>query len=245
MALAGLWMAKPGAPARPQILTAALDQETARELGQMEQALRPEHVEDWLRLADTCRAFNLLAEAARCYGEIDRLTPTKTEHLFGWAVTLSRMGETQQARGIFERALARGIPEADACRLMLARDYLREENPAAAEKILREIKDSPDATVYLARVLIRTGRAAEAIPALERWLAQNPDDLHARQMRAWAAAELGNADEARLHRLIALRCRAEMQHQDLAAARDELVRRQFGRGQLLAGTKRGMLLRTG
>jgi len=234
-AAAGGWsIKKSAAPARTAILTAALDPDTAREIAQLAKDLRLDRVEDWLRLAEVCRAFNLLADAEACYRQADRLAPTNTEALFDWAATLSRMGETKRAGPIFERAIAAGVPQAAECRLMLAQDRLREDDPVAAEKILRQIKDSPDATVMLARLLIRTRRAREAATMLDAWLQSAPDELHARQMRSWAAAELGNADEARNHRMIALRCRDWAHRTDPATAHDEQVRQTFGRAKVLA-----------
>ena len=74
---------------------------------------------------------------------------------------------------------------------------LREENVAAAEVRLRELADNPDATLLLARLLVRAGRARDARPQLDRWLQAAPDDFRARQMRAWVAEALGNEEEAR------------------------------------------------
>jgi tetratricopeptide (TPR) repeat protein len=234
VALGGWGLRNSLVPTRPAIRTEALDAETAREIARLAAALRPDRFADWLRLAEVCRAFNLLADADYCYRQADRVSPTETAHLFDWAATLSRMGETRRAAPLFERVVALGGPQADECRLMLARDRLREEDVGAAETALRQIKNSPHATVLLARLLIRTGRAAEAKAMLDGWLQGAPDELHAQQMRAWAAAELGDIADARAHRMIALRCRDWAHATDSTTAHDEEVRQQFGRSKLLA-----------
>ena len=186
------------ASAPPIVRKEALDPLTIQQIERLERALRPAEATDWARLAEVYRAFNLLGAAEYCYRQVDGLAPAESEHLFDWAITLSRLGDTRQATWICERIVAQGGPRANESRLLQARDRLREENPSAAETLLRQLKDSPDASLLLTRLLIRTGRAKEAESILESWLQGAPDELRARQMRSWAAAALGDGEEALL-----------------------------------------------
>jgi tetratricopeptide (TPR) repeat protein len=234
VAAAGLALRRPAGRGLPPIPKAALDPVTAREVTALEDALQPDRAADWRRLAGVYRAFNLLNAADYCYGRAEALAPGSAAEGFDWAVTLSRMGDTQGARPLFERTLATGGPEAAECRLLLAQDRLRENDVTGAEKLLREIPDAPEATVLLARLLVRSGRAAEAATMLDRWLAANPDDLRARQMRAWAAEELGDLATAETQRQAAVRERDFGHRRDASSQRDEQVRQEFGRAQALA-----------
>lgn len=233
--LAGLRLRTPPLPALPAVRKEALDPATIRQIEHLEHSLRPGDATDWARLADVYRAFNLLGAAEYCFRQIDRLAPQSTGHLFDWAATLSRMGDTAQAARIGARVSALGETHAGDVRLMAARDRLREENPAAAEKLLREITNSPEANQLLARLLMRTGRAKEAEAILDQSLAVTPDELRARQLRAWAAAAGGDTEEARKHRIMALRCRNWSHQDDPASAREQRLRQQFGRDAMLAG----------
>ncbi len=184
-----------------------------------------------LALAEATRAFGLLGEAVRAYRDADQIHPLADEDRLLWAQTLSRMGRFGESAPLLSSLDSRGGPEATAARLTLARDALRQESPTTAEPLLRSLLDHDAAVVHLARLLIRTDRAAEAGSLAERWLRRSPFELRAHQMLAWAAARLGRTEVARRHRFLAEYSRDGTLHQDLGLARDEARRRESGSGK--------------
>ncbi len=233
VALLMAWRWPQAAAPWPAVPKAALEPEVVKEIETIERSLRPNQAADWLRLAEVYRAFGLWPAAEFCYRTADRLQPPNPEYLFFWAVTLSRLGDTTNAAPLFARALTLGVSQTNECRMMLAEDRLREENVAEAESRLREASPSPESTVLLARLLMRSGRVREAMPLLDQALDFSPGDLRLRQMKAWAEQELGHTEAAASQRALALRSRDVMPRKDSVTAQDEQIRQEFGGLRLL------------
>jgi formylglycine-generating enzyme required for sulfatase activity len=85
------------------------------------------------------------------------------------------------------------------CLLKTGEDYLREDNLAAAESVLRKVTCSPWAKVFLCRAWIRTGRGEEALRLADAMVKVFPDtagSVEYYQLKSQAAAAIGNTDES-------------------------------------------------
>src|SRR4030095_16052596 len=100
---------------------------------------------------------------------------------------------TKLHRQIIETGLRTplGSETTQYCWLNIGQDWLREENVPEAIEALRKAPDIPKAKFLLARVLIRSGRAKEAISLLDDLLRASPGMVECNQMKSWAEAELG------------------------------------------------------
>src|SRR6185436_1746478 len=83
-----------------------------------------------------------------------------------------------------------GADTTQYCWLNIGQERLREENVPEAIEALRKAPDIPRAKFLLARVLIRSGKAKEAIVLLDDLLRGSPGMLECNQMKSWAEAEL-------------------------------------------------------
>src|SRR2546426_8392528 len=119
------------------------------------------------------RAFGLFPQAEYCYRQADKLSPKDRSYLYYWAECFDLMGRTREAtklhRQIIEADLRvpLGALTTQYCWLNIGQDRLREENVPEAIEALRKAPDLPRAKFLLARVLIRSGRAKEAIGLLD------------------------------------------------------------------------------
>jgi tetratricopeptide (TPR) repeat protein len=175
-----------------------IDEATASEIRTLENHLRPDNPADWAELGATYRAFGLFPQAEYCYRQVDKLAPTDQGYLYYWAECFSLMGQTQEATKLYRQiinnkklAASLGANVAFSW-LGIGEDFLREENVPAAIEALRHADDIHMAKFLQARVLIRSGRAPEAVNLLNDLLSKDPDVLDYNQMMSWAQAALGN-----------------------------------------------------
>ena len=174
-----------------------LDPLTAEDLKNLREAARGNSSESWRELAEAYMAFGYLPEAEACYRVAAEWDPASFRVQYGWAYCLERLGRTAEAIDQFAKAVKLADDELSAtCHYHAGRCYLREESLAEAEAEFRKIPDFPPAALQLARILIRSGRAEEAIPLLERLDAGFPGAIRPLQLRAAAERELGRTAEA-------------------------------------------------
>lgn len=172
----------------------------------------------------------LLAEL-RCHeralARFERL-PDHADAMRGRAVVLARLGRTEEAFALADALLRRD--EADSATLMLRAELLDSEGQGEdAVESLRQLAAETEAGgaagSLLGQILVRSRRAAEAVPYLEAATERTPDDAEARFALARARLALGETDAAEvlLRRVLA-------DDPALNAARLELARLVQRRG---------------
>jgi len=172
------------------------------EIRKLEKRLRPDDPASWAELAATYRAFGLFPQTEYCYRQVDKLSPKDRSYLYYWAECFDLMGQTQEATKRYRRVIREklsspiGANTAQYCWLNIGQDRLREEDVRAAIEALRKAVDLPKAKFLLSRVLIRAGRAPEALSLLDALLRESPGMVEYNQMKSWAEAALGNEEAA-------------------------------------------------
>jgi tetratricopeptide (TPR) repeat protein len=152
----------------------------------------------WRTLAQTYVGQGFYAEAAQCYEIACRKDPGDQESVYGLAFSLERMGRLEEAIPRFLEAADLSEDElAVTCQYQIGRCRLRLEQIDEAERVFRQIAAFPPAGYMLAKLLIRTDRAAEAVPLLEQLMTALPDSHKLMQLRAQAAEALDDPETAR------------------------------------------------
>jgi tetratricopeptide (TPR) repeat protein len=197
------WRARPG-PLPPVDWSACLIEDTvAGQIRETEQHLRPDDPASWVELGAAYRAFGLLPQAEYCYRQADKLSPKDRSYLYYWAECFDLMGRTREATKLHRQIIQAGLQvplgaeTTQYCWLNIGQDWLREENVPEGIEALRKAPDIPRAKFLLARVLIRSGRAKEAIILLDDLLGGSPGMVEYNQMKSWAEAELADQEAAR------------------------------------------------
>ncbi len=210
----------------PQTRFAAIERTAAADIQTLEGEFQRQPAQ-WLDLAGVYRTYGLLRQSDYCYQQLpeSQLVP---DDWFYWGVTLSRLGEMKSATAKYERAISSGSSLTPHCWYMLGRDRLREEDALAAEFFLRKAEDVPAAQIMLSRVLIRAGRADEAMPVLDALLRVHPDSLSANQKKAWAEESLGNLQSARTFDEMSLRSRQRFNPHSVDVYDDNNRMKRFG-----------------
>jgi superkiller protein 3 len=129
-------------------------------------------------LAVAARKAGLADEAMKAEQAVLAIDPTDAAAHNGIGLLFARAGHPVEARAAFERAVALDA-SAVSYWVNLGNATFTGGDMAAAEAAYREAlrldATSPDAATGLALLLVNTGRAALAIPLLERVLAASPD----------------------------------------------------------------------
>jgi predicted Zn-dependent protease len=166
--------------------------------------LEPDNPEAWRRLAAARAATGQWAAAETAWARFGVLRPDDPAALTGRAEALIQLGRPGEAEPLLREALKRQPDWAPAHALLgaaLAGFQPPSSDPAEAafREALRLDPASPDAAYGLSLLLLREGRAREAIPLLEALLRRAPDTLRARFQYARALRAVGRnqvADQA-------------------------------------------------
>jgi tetratricopeptide (TPR) repeat protein len=134
------------------------------------------------RLASALLASNQPNAAAPLLAEVLKQNPRDNDALLARANLALTQGKADAAIADL-RAVQRDQPNSIPLQRTLARAYLQNDDPTFAEETLRAaVESSPDDAeplVDLARLLVRTGRADQALPLLEKFTTRHPDNLTA------------------------------------------------------------------
>jgi tetratricopeptide (TPR) repeat protein len=196
-ALLGWWAVSPTASLpRPDL--SHLDAVSAREVRQrQQQVVTSDRADDWRSLAESYVLYGFFAEADACCRRAAALDPQEFWTYLWWGAALSRLGRTTDSTATFRAAIpyAEG-PLADVCRYCIGLNLLREEQPDDAEAAFRTAMGYAPADYELAKLLVRSGRAAKAAPILDGLIARHPQTEKYLQLRARAARLLDDPDAA-------------------------------------------------
>ncbi len=134
------------------------------------------------RLANALLGSHQLSAAAPLLAEVLKQNPRDNDALLERANLALAQGKADAAINDL-RAVQRDQPNSIPLQRTLARAYLQNDDPTLAEETLRAaVQSSPDNAeplVDLAQLLMRTGRADQALPLLEKFTTRRPGDLTA------------------------------------------------------------------
>ncbi len=157
---------------------------------------------DWMQLGEALLGQGFYSHAELCFGQAARLMPSSKLAQARLAFCLERTGRTQRSTEIYEKLCADLDNTVEAKRQLMqyryemGRNYLREENLKQAEKVFRENLRFLPARYQLAKLMIRTDRAAEALPLIAASLQQIPRSLKFRELQLRALKQQGDLEDA-------------------------------------------------
>ena len=197
------------------------DPETAADLRRLHADLNERDAASWQRLAEVYLPFGCLPESELCFRRAAALDPQSGQILYGWASCLDRLGQLAESTDRYERAAARAPDNyAQSCYYRIGRNYLREENVAAADAALTRAGDLPQALFLRARMSLRSGNLPEASQLLEVLQQQMPAGVQTIQLQAELELAQGRSDRAAaaFHRLDRVEERFDLNDQNVLYA---------------------------
>ncbi len=133
--------------------------------------------DDWAALGEEYLAYGYFHEAEACYRVAAEREWDRSERAYQWAFALERVGKLEQANAEYERALSLGYSHPDDCRYFIGRNFLRLEQADPARGAFEAAGNHPSARYERARLLVRDGRASDAVPILDSLYAAHPQAI--------------------------------------------------------------------
>ncbi len=161
---------------------------------------------DWQHLAEALLGQGYYAYAESNYREALKLNPDNVEARFGLAFCLDKMGRTESSTREYRIFLEKETRRPESQKLVfyakyaIGRNFLREEKLPDAEKEFRENSKFIPANYQLAKLLIRSERAEEALPLINKNLKGIPFSLGFHFLNYLAMQELNRPEQAQAAR---------------------------------------------
>lgn len=194
----------------PTVDMQKLDPVTIVGLNELRTRVQEGHKGSWRDLAEAYLGNGYYVAAEQCFRQAAIMNPQDLQARYARGFCLERIGRTSSAIEVLKETAQDANSElAATCWYQIGRCYLREENEAEAEKAFRKNPEFQPAEFHLAKLLIRSGRVEEAIPIVEKQLADMPNSLKLIQLRMYAAEAVD--DKELVARLRDLEDRAEYQ----------------------------------
>jgi protein O-GlcNAc transferase len=140
-------------------------------------AQRPKEFRPALLLADALLQTGSLPEAEAAYANAVGLSAASAAAELGLGQALAREGRRVDAEPHFTKAAGLD-PKLKGAMLELASLYESNHQPAEAIAIYRNFPDNPAAQERMGALLVESGHAADAIPALEAAVAKSPTNAN-------------------------------------------------------------------
>ena len=182
-------------PPRVELYTDAV---TGRELLALPDRFLLDSDAKWRTLADAYLQCGFFSKAEACLHEAARLDPDSADVALARGFCLERLGMLDEARVEFCRQAQQWPGEvSESAWYRLGRICLQLEQPEDARQAFENAGPEHLPSLYeRAKLLVRNGSPLEAAPLLERLAIGHPDDLRVWQLRARAAAALGQSEAA-------------------------------------------------
>jgi len=168
------------------------------QLREYAQAAEFGNADDWKNFGEVLLGKGFYAHAELAFREALRSKPENFPAQFGLAFCLDRTGRMQASSVEYQKVLGLRSQSQDQeltkhhAMYAMGRNELREENVLAAEELFRQMAGYPPADYQLAKLLIRSERAEEALPIIKQNLARIPYSLEFHFLDQLAQRELGN-----------------------------------------------------
>lgn len=132
---------------------------------------------DWAALGEVYLAYGYFPEGEACYRVAAEREPENATRQYEWGFALERIGRLEEANAAYQLAAKLGHPDPGGCWYSVGRNHLRREDVNAARTAFGQADGHPSARYELARLLVRDGQHAEAIPILDQLTAEYPTAL--------------------------------------------------------------------
>lgn len=214
-----LWLRShpPATAGMPRPDLGILDSASAGEITSRQERVQTDGTaEAWTDLASIFITYGYFPEAAACCQRAEILRPAANLNNFWWGITLYRLGRITESNEKFRVALE--TAESSQIGIIwycIGLNFLREERAADAEQAFRQAGAMPSAEYELAKLFVRSGRADQALPVLEKLTQNNPQSVRYWQLRANAAAEVGQLEQSEDFRERAERAPEEASSEEL------------------------------
>ena len=193
LATAGLVAWRLTRPQPPQPNLALVDSLTAADFRELQHQVCWDTANAWRELAEAYTVFGFFPEADLCCRRAAELDPDSFDTFYLWGMVLDRLGRTSESIDTFRQSIEFANAEkSEVCWHHIGRNYLREEKLADAEAAFRKAGSRQFASHELAKLLIRSERADQAVPLLDNLIADHSDIHNHYQLRARAARALGD-----------------------------------------------------
>ncbi len=157
---------------------------------------------DWTRLGEALLGKGFYAHAEQTFREALRRDATSLRAQFGLGFSLDRLGRMVESSREYEKVLALPARSADDelthshALYAMGRNALRLEQSEVAEQLFHRNRAFIPAAYQHAKLLVRSGRAAEALPTIESVLKQVEYSLEFQALRERALKALGRDQDA-------------------------------------------------
>lgn len=158
---------------------------------------------EWIRLGQAFLGQGMYAYAENCFAEAARQDPESAVAQSSYAFCLERTGRmadsTREYEKLKDMKADTSVPFTSPKHYLYAigRNYLRQEKPDEAEQAFLQNTDFQPADFQRAKLLLRSGRAEEALLIVERNLKESPNSLYFGFLKYLALEELGRDFEAK------------------------------------------------
>lgn len=211
-----------------------LDDLTKSEVALLSRRAATGRAADWAQLGESYLAIGFFPAAEQCFRRSVELEPHSDQTLYELGFSLERMGRLPEAVSVLERAARSADAElAATCRYQIGRCWLRQERPRDAEAVFRQSIEYPASRYQLAKLLVRDGRPAEAMPLIDAGLREIPGEMKLLQLKAQACGLLGRTAEADLLRDEVERSKAQLKL-EYSLSFTGIFRARLGIGRMLA-----------
>jgi tetratricopeptide (TPR) repeat protein len=144
----------------------------------------------WRTLGEAHMVMGYFAKAEACLRMAGSLSPGSAEISFAHGLALERLGQIDLAIAAFAQATLGRRGLAETAWYHMGRNHLRLERADEAAHAFVMAGEEHAASLYQrARLLVRSGRAAEAAGLVAILAESHPDDLRVLQLRAAAAGD--------------------------------------------------------
>lgn len=172
-----------------------LDEETAEAIQSLQVKARSGNAAKWRELGEAYLGSGYYTAAEECFGIAVLQSPDDLRSKYSRGFCMERTGRTSDAIPVLTAVAEANTADAElvwTCWYQIGRCYLREENPKEAEVAFRKSLDFSPAVYQLAKLLIRTNKAGEALALIDEQLELFPNDVKFLQLKGKAAASLGD-----------------------------------------------------
>lgn len=158
---------------------------------------------EWIRLGQAYLGQGMYAYAENCFSEAARQDPSSAVAQSSYAFCLERTGRMEASTREYEKLKNMksdpSVPFTNRRHYLYAigRNYLRLEKPAVAEQAFQQNADFQPADFQRAKLMVRSGRAEDALSIIQRNLKETPNSLCFGFLKYRALDALGRTAQAK------------------------------------------------